>query len=88
LRGIIDNQLSVSTVISDRVIKSSEEADKIVQELTKVAVDHRYSQIIDELSNVENMASTLPDPYSDVPEVRPVTVTTVGFHNSGSLLYY
>ena len=86
MRGIIDNQLSVTTVVSDRAIKSSEEAKKILQELMKVAVDHHYNQIIDELGKVEELGSSLPDPLLDVPEVRPVTVATVGFHGSGSLL--
>lgn len=86
MKGIVDNQLSVDTVISDRAIKSSEEADKIVQELMRVAVQHGYTEIYRELSKVEDIGSTLPDPYSDVPEVRPVTVDTVSFHGSGGLL--
>jgi hypothetical protein len=86
LKGIVDNQLSVDTVISDRAIRSSEEADKIVQELMRVAVQHGYTEIYRELSKVEDIGSTLPDPYSDVPEVRPVTVDTVGIHGSDSLL--
>ena len=37
-----------------------------------------YPEIIDELGEAESMGSSLPDPYLDVPEVRPVSVTTVG----------
>lgn len=52
----------------------------------RVAVQHGYTEIYRELSKVEDIGSTLPDPYSDVPEVRPVTVDTVGIHGSDSLL--
>jgi DNA-directed RNA polymerase len=79
LKGIVDNQLSVGTVISDRAIKSSEEAQKIIQALSRAAVQHNYREIVEELGRVEMMGSSLPDPYLDVPEVRPVTITTVGF---------
>jgi DNA-directed RNA polymerase, mitochondrial len=85
LKGIIDNQLSVLTVVSDRSIKSSVEAQKIIQALTKAAVQCNYPEIIDELGQAEAMGSSLPDPYLDVPEVRPVTVTTVCFLHSGIL---
>jgi DNA-directed RNA polymerase len=40
LKGIVDNQLSVVTVVSDRAIKSSEEAQKIIRALTAAAVQH------------------------------------------------
>jgi DNA-directed RNA polymerase len=79
LKGIVDNQLSVVTVVSDRAIKSSEEAQKIIRALTAAAVQHNYPEIISELGYAESMASSLPDPYLDVPEVRPVTVTAVSF---------
>lgn len=73
MKGIVDNQLSVSTVISDRAIKSSEEAQKIIKALTQAAVHHKYPEIFRELIDAENDGSSLPDPYSNVPEVRPVT---------------
>ena len=79
MKGIVDNQLSVVTVASDRVIKTSEESQKIIRALTGAAVQHNYTEIIRELGQAESMASSLPDPYLDVPEVRPVTVTTVSF---------
>jgi DNA-directed RNA polymerase len=77
LKGIVDNQLSAVTVASDRTIKSSEEGQKIIRALTAAAVQHNYPEIIHELGQAESMGSSLPDPYLDVPEVRPVTVTTV-----------
>jgi len=79
LKGIVDNQLSVVTIVSDRAIKSSDESQKIIQALTRTAVQHNYTEIIRELGNAEAIGSTLPDPYMDVPEVRPVAVTEVGF---------
>jgi DNA-directed RNA polymerase, mitochondrial len=81
LKGIVDNQLSVATVVSDRAIKSSEEAQKIIQALTKAAVQYNYPEIIRDLGQAEAMGSSLPDPYLNVPEVRPVSITSVSsFH--------
>jgi hypothetical protein len=79
LKGIVDNQLSVLTVVSDRAIKSSDEARKIIKALTSVAVQLKYSEIIHELGEAERMGSSLSDPDMDVPEVRPVAITTVRF---------
>jgi DNA-directed RNA polymerase len=78
LKGIVDNELSISTVVSDRAIQSSEEAQKIIKALTSAAVQLNYSEIVRELGEAETIGSSLPDPYLGVPEVRPVTVTTVG----------
>ncbi|KAF8269611.1 DNA/RNA polymerase [Lactarius quietus] len=85
LKGIVDNQLSVVTVASDRAIKSSEEAQKIIRALTGAAVQHNYPEIIRELGHAESLGSSLPDPYLDVPEVRPVTVTTPVLNEDGTL---
>jgi DNA-directed RNA polymerase, mitochondrial len=63
LKGIVNNQLSVLTVVSDHAIESSDEARKIIKALTSVAVQHKYSEIIDELGEAERMGSSLPDPY-------------------------
>jgi hypothetical protein len=79
LEGIIDNQFSVVAVVSDRAIKSAEETQKLIKALTSAAVQHHYHEIIRELTEAEKIGTSLPDPFLDVPEVRPVTVTTVGF---------
>ncbi|KAI0299035.1 hypothetical protein B0F90DRAFT_1730231 [Multifurca ochricompacta] len=84
LKGIVDNQMSVVTVVSDRAIKSSEEAQNIIRALTKAAVQHNYPEIIRELGQAEAMGSSLPDPYLDVPEVRPVTVNTPVLNGDGT----
>ncbi|KAI0255570.1 DNA/RNA polymerase [Lactifluus subvellereus] len=84
LKGIVDNELSVVTVVSDRAIQSSEEAQKIIQALTKAAVQHNYPEIIRELGQAEAMGSSLPDPFLDVPEVRPVSVTTPVLNEDGT----
>ena len=64
--------------MSDRAIKSSEEAQKIIKALTSAAVQLNYSEIVHELGEAETIGLS-PDPYLGVPEVRPVTVTTVSF---------
>jgi DNA-directed RNA polymerase, mitochondrial len=76
LKGIVDHQLSVSSVISDRAIKSSEEAQKIIKALTTAALQLGYNEIFRELHNVEDQGQSPDDPYLDIPEVRPVTVST------------
>ncbi|KAH8982235.1 DNA/RNA polymerase [Lactarius akahatsu] len=83
LKGIVDNQLSVVTVVSDRAIKSSEEAQNIIRALTGAAIQHNYPEIIRELGHAESMGSSLPDPYLDVPEVRPVTVNASVLNEDG-----
>ncbi|KAI0270564.1 DNA/RNA polymerase [Gloeopeniophorella convolvens] len=84
LTGIVDNQLSVATVVADRAITSSEEAHGIIQALTKVAVQLNYPEIIRELGQAEAMASTAPDPLSGVPEAAPVTVSTLLMNEDGT----
>lgn len=37
-----------------------------------------YTEIVRELGEAETIGMSLPDPYLGIPEVRPVTVTTVG----------
>ncbi|KAI0291577.1 hypothetical protein BC826DRAFT_1022569 [Russula brevipes] len=83
LEGIIDNQFSVVAVVSDRAIKSAEEAQKLIKALTKAAVQHHYHDIVRELTEAEKIGSSLPNPYLDVPEVRPVTVTTPVLNKDG-----
>ncbi|KAH9056429.1 DNA/RNA polymerase [Lactarius vividus] len=84
LQGIVDNQLSVVTVVSDRAIKSSEEAQKIIRALTGAAIQHNYPEIIRELGDAESMGSSPPDPYLDVPEVRPVTTNAPVLNEDGT----
>lgn len=84
LKGIVDNQLSVSTVVSDRAIKSSEEAQKIIKALISAAMQLNYSEIVRELGEAETIGLSVSDPYMDVPEVRPVTVTTPVLNKDGT----
>ncbi|KAI9461958.1 DNA/RNA polymerase [Lactarius psammicola] len=84
LKGIVDNELSIVTVVSDRAIKSSEDAQKIIRALTGAAVQHNYPEIIRELGHAESLGSSLPDPLLDVPEVRPVTVDTPVLNEDGT----
>jgi DNA-directed RNA polymerase len=54
-------------------------------------VQLNYSEIVRELGEAETIGLSLPDPYLGIPEVRPVTVTTVGspvlsFCHSATLL--
>ena len=88
MKGIVDNQLSVLTVVADRSIKSSDEAQQIIRALTSAAVQNNYLEIVRELGKAEELGSSLPDPYSNVPEVRPVVVTTVGFSRSDVLPHH
>ncbi|KAN0115801.1 hypothetical protein V8E52_006510 [Russula decolorans] len=75
--------LSVSTVVSDCAIKSSEEAQKIIKALTSAAEQLNYTEIICEFGKVETIGLSLPDPYLGIPEVRPVTVTMPVLNEDG-----
>lgn len=73
LRCILTRQLSLTTVISDRVL-GSEEASEIVQHLSRAAAQLGLSHVISELGQAEAIAA---DPLADIPEVRPVLQQTV-----------
>ncbi|KAI0052454.1 DNA/RNA polymerase [Auriscalpium vulgare] len=84
LRSLIDRQISVSMVVADRSITSSEEAEKIIQALSKAAVELNLSKVVTELGQAEALGSK-PDASEDVPEVMPVTVTKKVTSPDGSL---
>jgi DNA-directed RNA polymerase, mitochondrial len=66
-------------VVADRSIESSEEAEKLIQLLSKAAVTLNLSKVVTELGQAEALGSTAYDPLGDVPEVVPVTVVKVCF---------
>ncbi|KAI0063332.1 DNA/RNA polymerase [Artomyces pyxidatus] len=73
LRSVIDRQLSVTMVVSDRSIPSSEEAGKMIQLLSKAAVQLNLSKVVTELGQAEALGSRM-DSVDSIPDVRPVTV--------------
>ncbi|EGO20169.1 hypothetical protein SERLADRAFT_363576 [Serpula lacrymans var. lacrymans S7.9] len=72
LTSIIDRQISVSHIVSDRVFTSSEEASQVIKLLSRAAVDLNLSRVVSELGQIEAMATQSPDPLESVPEVTPV----------------
>ncbi|THH14382.1 hypothetical protein EW146_g5951 [Bondarzewia mesenterica] len=68
------NVIDVSTVVADRSISSSEEAEQIILTLSQAAVELNLSKIVLELGQAEALGSTKVDPLADVPEVKPVMV--------------
>lgn len=83
LRCILIRKLSLTTVISDRVL-NSEEASEIVQHLSRAAAQLGLSHVISELGQAEAIAA---DPLENIPEVRPVLQQTVCSSLSIILLY-
>ncbi|TDL27019.1 DNA/RNA polymerase [Rickenella mellea] len=69
LRCILDRQIPLALVVSDKAFLSSEEASKIVSALSRAAVEMSLSKVVTELGQVELMGS---DPLENVPEVTPV----------------
>ena len=72
LSQIVDRELSVSYVISNRVFSSSEEAVQVIKSLSKAAVDLNLPNILSELGQAEAIGSQLPDVLDNVPTVNPV----------------
>lgn len=66
---MINRKISLTTVIADRVF-NSEEAQEVVQLLSREAAEMGLSRIIKELGQVESIAA---DPLKDVPEVLPAS---------------
>ncbi|KAH7908847.1 hypothetical protein BJ138DRAFT_1011941 [Hygrophoropsis aurantiaca] len=73
LSSIIERQLSVTSIVADRVFTSSEEASQAIRLLSKAAVDLNMSQIVTELGQAEALGTTSPDFLDNVPEATPVT---------------
>jgi DNA-directed RNA polymerase, mitochondrial len=72
LTRIIDRKLSVSHVVADRVVSSSEEAIEIIKILSKAAVNLNLSYVVAELGQAEAMGTRFSDILDNVPEVNPV----------------
>lgn len=72
LSSLIARGISPTTVITDRVVSSSDEASQIIRLLSKTAVDMNLSRIVTELGQAEAIGCQLIDPLEDVPEVNPV----------------
>ena len=72
LTNIIDRNVSVSHVVSDRVFSSSEDAAEVIRLLSKSAVELNLSRIVNELGRADAIGRVYVDPLEDVPEVQPV----------------
>lgn len=73
LANIVEREISVSSVVSDRVFVSSEQASDVIKILSQAAVKLGLSQIVMELGQAEALG-TYDDPLEDIPEVIPVRV--------------
>lgn len=72
---ILNRGVPIITVIADKSL-AEEESAEIVQLLTKAAAELGRYHVITELGQVRELAA---GPLADVPEVRPVLVSTVSF---------
>ncbi|KAF8890704.1 hypothetical protein BD779DRAFT_1438161 [Infundibulicybe gibba] len=72
LTNIVDRQISLPFVISDRAFGSSEEAAEIIRTLSKAAVNLNLSRVVSELGQAEAIGSHTVDVLDGVPEVQPV----------------
>lgn len=72
LSNLIDREISVPSIVSDRVFESDEEAAQVIKMLSKAAVDLNLSKVVSELGQAEAIGSTYQDPLENVPDVRPV----------------
>ncbi|CCL99811.1 uncharacterized protein FIBRA_01835 [Fibroporia radiculosa] len=72
LRSMIDRQIPVTLVVSDRAFTSNDEASQAIQALSKAAVEMGLSKIVNELGMAESLGRQEADPLEDVPEAKPV----------------
>src|SRR5438552_1002139 len=72
LTNIIDRQIPLSSVVSDRIFSSSDDAAQVIRLLSKAAVELNLSRIVTELGQAEAIGRVYVDPLEDVPEVLPV----------------
>ncbi|KAK7677152.1 hypothetical protein QCA50_019861 [Cerrena zonata] len=72
LRAMIDRQIPASLVVSDRAIKTSDEATEAIKHLSKAAVDMNLSKVVNELGMAEVFGTQIPDALDEVPEATPV----------------
>ncbi|OBZ74536.1 DNA-directed RNA polymerase, mitochondrial [Grifola frondosa] len=72
LRSIIDCQISVSLVISDRAFTSNEEATEAIKHLSKAAVAMDLANVVNELGLADSLGREVEDPLENVPEAIPV----------------
>lgn len=72
LRAIVDRNLPVTMVVSDRAFTSSDQAAQSIRDLSKAAVGLNLSRIVNELGMADVLGRQESDPLKDVPEVTPV----------------
>jgi DNA-directed RNA polymerase len=72
LTSIVERNLSISHVITDRVFTSSDEVAGIIKSLSQAAVDLNMSRVVSELGQNEIIGQYSSDPLEGVPEAIPV----------------
>lgn len=72
LSNIVEREIDVSSVVSDRVFTSSEEAAEVIKILSKAAVALNLSRVITELGQAEAIGAHYADALDGIPEVLPV----------------
>ncbi|KAJ8503283.1 hypothetical protein ONZ45_g10994 [Pleurotus djamor] len=72
LSNLIERDVDVPSVVSDRVFESDEEAAGVIKLLSKAAVDLNLSKVVSELGQTESIGTMFQDPLEGVPQVRPV----------------
>lgn len=83
LRRIVDREIPVSLVISNKAFTLSEDAAQAIKVLSRAAVDANLpnlSKVIMELGTVETLGTQLEDGSEALPEVMPVMKTKVRSH--------
>ncbi|KAH8107638.1 DNA/RNA polymerase [Cristinia sonorae] len=75
LKAMVDRQISVSLVVSDRGIRSTDQANELVKTIYGAAMSMNLPHVAGELGLVQTFGTTLPDPLEDVPEATPVLKT-------------
>ncbi|KAF8064220.1 DNA/RNA polymerase [Lyophyllum atratum] len=72
LTRLVQREVPVANVVSDRTMTSSEEAVEIIKLLSKAAMQLNMPRIISELGQAEIIGTQVSDALDDVPEATPV----------------
>ncbi|KAF5375440.1 hypothetical protein D9615_007971 [Tricholomella constricta] len=72
LSRIVDRDIPIASVVSDRTMTSSKEAVEIIKLLSQTAMQLNMPRIISELGHAEAIGAQISDTLDNVPEATPV----------------
>lgn len=72
LLSLVDRNISVTQLVSDRAFTTSDDAHLAIRELSKAAVELNMSKVVNELGMADAIGRQTGDPLEGIPEATPV----------------